>query len=202
MGTRDKRIDSYINTSAPFARPILRHLRQIVHNACPNVEETVKWGMPHFDYNGMMCGMAAFKQHASFGFWKAGLMTDRHKVFSKVSESAMGQLGQLRTLADLPADKILIEYVKEAARLNEEGIKLPKTKKAKKDPEPPDYFLKALAKNKNALRTYEAFTPSNRREYIEWVTEAKTEETRNRRLETAIAWMGEGKIRNWKYVKK
>ncbi len=202
MSSADKRIDVYISKAADFAKPILIHLRGLIHKACPDIEETIKWGMPAFYYKGPMCGMAAFKNHCAFNFWKTALMADKGKIFSnKKEKEGMGHLGKITTLEDLPADKLLIAYIKEAAQLNEDGIKLPP--KAKK-PEPkellvPDYFQKALKKNKQALKTFEKFSYSHKKDYIDWITEAKREETRNKRIETAIEWMAEGKGRNWKY---
>jgi uncharacterized protein YdeI (YjbR/CyaY-like superfamily) len=196
MGKRDPRIDGYIAKSPDFARPILKHLRDVVHEGCPGVEETVKWSMPHFDYHGgPLAGMAAFKAHCAFGFWKGSLIVPG-------SSDAMGQFGRITALSDLPSDKVLIGYVRKAARLNEEGVKAPRpVKHAKKDiPMPPD-LAAALKKNAKARKTYEAFRPSHQREYLEWITEAKTEDTRKKRLETAIGWMAEGKPRNWKYMK-
>ena len=204
MGKTDKRIDDYIKKSAEFAKPILSHLRKLVHNACPSVEETTKWGFPHFQYKGaILCSMASFKQHCAFGFWKASLMSDRDKLFVQ-GEAAMGHLGKITSMKDLPSDKVLTAYIKEAAKLNEEGIKLPTRSKSteKKELTVPEYFKKALSKNKKALSTFGNFSYSNKKEYVEWVTEAKTEETRNSRMETSIEWMAQGKIRNWKYLKK
>jgi uncharacterized protein YdeI (YjbR/CyaY-like superfamily) len=199
---KDHRIDAYISKSQPFARPILKHLRQLIHDTCSEAEETVKWGFPHFEYKGVLCSMASFKQHCAFGFWKASLMSDPHKIFSQ-GDTAMGHLGQIKSLADLPSDKILKEYIKEAVKLNQAGIKLPaKTPSAEKKLTLPGYFKKALSKSKKALKTFEGFSYSHRKEYIEWITEAKSEETRDKRLVTAIEWMAEGKSRHWKYVKK
>ena len=203
---KDKRIDAYIAKSADFAKPILKHFRDLVHKACPDVEETMKWSFPHFDYKGsMMCSMASFKQHCAIGFWKASLMSDSKKLVEKAkSEEAMGHLGRITSLKDLPKDTLLIKYIKEGMKLNEEGIKLsPKTKPAtaKQQLDIPAYFTAALKKNKAALKTFEGFSNSNKKEYVLWVTGAKTEETRNSRLTTAIEWMSEGKIRNWKYLK-
>ena len=205
MGTTDKRIDAYIAKSADFAKPILRHIRELVHRACPDTEEKMKWSFPHFDYEGsMMCSMAAFKQHCAFGFWKASIMEDPKKILETGEREAMGHFGQITSLDDLPSDKIMLSYIKEAMRLNEEGVKLPAKAKSpeKKELEVPDYFLKALKKNKNALSTFEGFSYSNKRDYVQWVVDAKTEETRMNRLTTAIEWMAEGKIRNWKYARK
>jgi uncharacterized protein YdeI (YjbR/CyaY-like superfamily) len=203
MPNTDKRVDAYIAKSAPFAEPILKHLRDLVHTAVPEVEEKMKWSFPHFDHHGMMCSMAGFKEHCAFGFWKASIMSDPKEILGEASESAMGHFGRITSLKDLPSDKTLIAYIKEAAKLNEDGVKLPpRPRMAKKHLDVPGYFMSALKKNKKALKTFEAFTTSHKREYVEWVTEAKTDETRERRLATAIEWLAEGKQRNWKYAKK
>jgi|SRR3990172_2362723 len=204
MGKKDKRVDAYIAKSADFAQPVLTHMRRLVHEGCPDVEETVKWGFPHFEYKGILCSMASFKQHCAFGFWKASLMSDRRDLLSRMGKTAMGNFGQLKSLSDLPPDKILLEYIKEAARLNREEIKLPaRSMPAEKKPlKVPGYFKSALGKNKKASKTFDTFSYSNKKDYVEWVTEAKTDETRNKRLATAIQWMSEGKIRNWKFVRK
>lgn len=204
MGTNDSRVDKYISNAVDFAKPILVHLRELVHEACPEVEEKMKWSFPHFDYKGMMCSMAAFKQHCAFTFWKAPLMKDKKLMANAKSETAMGHLGRISSLKDLPSDKILISYIKEAKKLNNDGIKLPAKANPKKKPElnVPDYFLRVLRKNKNILKVFNDFSPSHKKEYIEWITEAKTEETRNKRIVSAIEWLSEGKTRNWKYIKK
>lgn len=204
MPTKDPRIDLYISNAADFARPILLHLRELIHVACPEVQETIKWSFASFDYKGPMCSMAAFIQHCAFGFWKASLMKDKTLTQNAESESAMGHYGKITSLNDLPADKKIIAHIKEAMMLNEKGIKLPpkKVTKQKKEIAVPDYFLKKLKKNKKAFTIFNAFSPSHKREYVEWIIEAKTDETRDRRMETAIEWMSEGKSRNWKYIKK
>ena len=201
MGTRDPRIDAYIEKSAGFARPILTHLREVVHDACPQVEETTKWGAPHFMYGGgILCSMASFKQHCAFGFWKGSLVVDGN---GKNAEAA-GQFGRITKVGDLPPKRVLAGYVKQAMRLNDEGIKSP-TRSKPKEPKPevavPDFVAAALRKNRKAQATFDGFSPSHRREYVEWITEAKGEDTRQRRLDTAIAWMAEGKSRHWKYAR-
>ncbi len=203
MPKKDPRIDEYINKSKDFAKPVLKHLRSLVHAACPGAEETMKWSFPHFDYKGeMMCSMAAFKEHCAFGFWKAPLMKDPALLANAKSESAMGHLGRITSLKDLPSDKKITGYIKEAMALNEKGIKVAKQKPAeKKELVIPPYFTSAVKKNKKAWATFGAFSYSNKKEYVAWVTDAKTEDTRQKRLEQAIEWMAEGKIRNWKYVK-
>ena len=132
MGKRDKSIDTYILKSADFAVPILTHLHELVHLACPNVEEVMKWSFPNFEYKGLMCHMAGFKNHCSFGFWKGALMKDKSLVKNAASESAMGHLGPIKSLKDLPSDKVMIQYIKEAAKLNDAGIKVEKKKPIKK----------------------------------------------------------------------
>jgi uncharacterized protein YdeI (YjbR/CyaY-like superfamily) len=206
MIKKDLRIDAYIKKSADFAKPILTHLRELVHKACPEVEETIKWGFPCFDYKGPFCSMASFKQHAVFGFWKAKLIKDpKGYLQERANEggTAMGHMGRITSLKDLPPDKVLIDFIKQAKKLNDEGIKIPKPPvKKKTELIVPEYFTKALGKNKKALKTFEDFSYSAKKEYVSWITEAKTEETRNRRMEQAVEWMAEGKERNWKYQKK
>jgi uncharacterized protein YdeI (YjbR/CyaY-like superfamily) len=200
MAQRDPRIDAYIAKSAEFARPILAHLREVVHAACPDVEETMKWSFPHFQYKGMLCSMAAFKEHCAFGFWKGSLIVEQG---GGDAEQAMGQFGRITKLVDLPSKKILSGYVKEAMRLNEAGIEAPSRSKPnapKAAPVIPDDLARALENKPSARATFENFSPSNKGEYIDWITDAKTPATRTRRLETAIQWMAEGKPRNWKYM--
>ena len=199
MPKKDPRVDAYIAKSADFAKPILKQIRKIVHAGCPEAEETIKWQFPTFMYKGMLCGMAAFKEHCTFGFWKHALIFDSKR---KEEESGMGQFGRITSLADFPADKVLLGYIKAAMRLNDEGIKVPKPAKPKKKIElvVPDYLSAALKKNKKACETFENFSYSHKKEYVEWLTEAKREETREKRLETTVAWLAEGKARNWKYM--
>jgi uncharacterized protein YdeI (YjbR/CyaY-like superfamily) len=198
MGTRDPRIDAYIATAADFAKPILTHLRDVVHAACPDVEETMKWSAPHFDYQAeMMCAMAAFKQHCAFGFWKGALVIGK----GKKDESA-GSIGRITAVSDLPSRKVLTGYIKKAMQLNDAGIKVPRPKRPAKKPLPtPPDLARELKRNQAAAAAWGGFSPSCRREYVEWLVEAKTEETRARRRETAVGWIAAGKSRNWKYQK-
>jgi uncharacterized protein YdeI (YjbR/CyaY-like superfamily) len=202
----DKRIDDYIGKSAEFARPILEHLRHLVHQANPDVKETIKWGFASFDYKGPLCSMASFKQHCVFGFWKSKLLHDPEGYLSERSNQggeAMGNLGRITSLSDLPPDEILINFIKEASHLNKDGVKLPQPpKKDKGELVIPDALVNGLKKNVAAQATFDKFSTTNKREYVDWINEAKTEETKARRLETAIEWMAEGKTRNWKYVRK
>jgi uncharacterized protein YdeI (YjbR/CyaY-like superfamily) len=198
MGKKDPRVDAYIEKSADFAKPILKRLRKLIHAGCPTVEESLKWNCPHFLHRGMLCSMAAFKEHCTFGFWKSGLMKSLGR--SQKSEQAMGQYGRITSLADLPADAVIVNQVKEAAELNEQGVKANRAKsKPKKPLKIPAYFGLALKRNAKARATFESFSPSYQREYIEWITEAKTEATRQKRVDTALEWLAEGKSRNWKY---
>ncbi|MCG3164591.1 MAG: hypothetical protein POELPBGB_00350 [Bacteroidia bacterium] len=206
MVKKDPRIDAYIANAQPFAQPILKKLRTLVHKGCPEVEETIKWGMPSFDYKGAFCSMAAFKQHAVFGFWKGSLIKDKHNFLQERANQggeAMGNMGRITSLKDLPPDSVIIDYVKQAKKLNDDNIKLPsRIKKAKPPVEVPDYFIAALKRSKKTLSNFESFSPSHKREYVLWITEAKTEATRVKRMETALEWIAEGKGKNWKYERK
>lgn len=200
MGTRDPRIDAYIARSADFAKPILMSIRETVHSACPDMQETMKWSTPHFTYHGILCGMAAFRQHCAFGFWKGSLILDEG---DRPAEKGAGQFGRLTRVSDLPPRKTLAGYIRKAMRLNEEGVQPPARQKAGTKTRTavavPADLAAALAKDPRARATFEAFSPSHKREYTEWITDAKREETRQRRIETAITEMAEGKSRNWKY---
>jgi hypothetical protein len=197
MGKRDPRVDAYIAKSADFAQPILTHIRDVVHDACPDVEEDMKWSFPHFMYKGMLCGMASFKQHATFGFWKASLLG-----IGKDAD-AMGQFGCLTKVSDLPSRKVLAGYVKRAAALNDEGVKVPREpRKAPKPLRVPAALTAALKKSRKAQAAFEAFPTSHKREYADWIGEAKTDETRDRRIAQALTWIAGGKSRNWKYERK
>jgi uncharacterized protein YdeI (YjbR/CyaY-like superfamily) len=196
-------VDQYINKAKPFAQPILIHLRELVHQACPTVEETIKWGMPTFEYKGLMCGFASFKEHCTFGFWKASLMSDPMLMENAKTEDSMGHLGRINAIKSLPSDKKIISLIKEAMKLNDDGIKVVKAKPiTKKELVIPTEILDAIKKNKKAFATFEAFSQSNKRDYIDWFNEAKTQATKEKRLAQAIEWMQEGKPRNWKYMKE
>ena len=197
MPTVDPRVDAYIKKSADFAKPILIHLRELIHNACPDVTETLKWSMPSFEYKGLLCGFAAFKQHCTFGFWKQSLMES--DAFPQ-NKTAMGSFRRITSLKDLPSDKVMAGLIKQAMELNDKGVKVPKKAAApKKDLIVPDILTEALARNEKAAETFNAFPYSCKKEYVEWISEAKTEPTRDKRLATTIEWLSEGKRRNWKY---
>jgi hypothetical protein len=189
-------VDSYIAGAAPFARPILRRLRRLFHKACPPIEEKLKWGFPCFVYRGLLGGFAAFKHHASYGFWRQDVLPDPHGLFK--SRGPMGS-GRLTAGSQLPPDRVLLGYIRRAVLLNEAGPPPRKRRRPKPLPPVPRDFLLALRKNRKALGIFEAFAPGQKREYLEWITEAKHRSTRERRLATAMGWIAEGKTRNWKY---
>jgi uncharacterized protein YdeI (YjbR/CyaY-like superfamily) len=200
MAKRDPRVDAYIAKAPQFAKPVLTHIRKVIHSAIPEVEESIKWSAPAFEYKGMIGIMASFKEYCALNLWKGPLIL---KHGDKAVDDPAGNFGKLRTVDDLPSDKVLEGYFKQAAKLNEEGISVKKKSTAKKKPPTiPPALASALAKNAKARAAFDAFSPSHQREYIEWITEAKTEETRQRRLETALEWMAEGKSRNWKYARR
>ena len=196
--TTDKRVDAYIAKSADFAKPILEYIRAVVHEGCPEAEETIKWGFPHFMYKGILCSMAAFKQHCALHFWRGDSVIEAK---DNKSDEAMGQFGRIASVKDLPPKRVLLTYVKKAAENKDSGVKpaKPRPAPAKKELVIPDFLSAALKKNKKAQAAFEAFSYSHRKEYVEWITEAKTDETRQRRLATALEWLAEGKSRNWKY---
>lgn len=213
MNHRDPRVDAYIASAAPFARPILEHARAVVHEACPAAGETIKWGMPTFMHAGaILCGMAAFKAHASFGFWKHALVVGEGEGAERVG---MGSFGKLASVRDLPAKRQLAAYVRKAAAINgaaaaaaaagkgaaSRKARAPKAAPVRKPaPEPTPEFAAALRRNQAAAATFKAFPPSHQREYVEWIAEAKRAETRDRRIAQAVEWLANGKPRNWKYM--
>jgi uncharacterized protein YdeI (YjbR/CyaY-like superfamily) len=195
MPKKDRRIDAYIARAGDFAKPILNCIRKLVHATCPDVEETIKWSAPFFEYKGILLATPAFKRHCALIFWKGRLI---------LSKDQKAKLRRLTSISELPGNKILTGYIRKAVELNEAGIKIPLRPKseAKKPVVVPDYFLGALRKNKKALAAFENFSPSHKREYVEWIVEAKREETRAKRLKAALALMIKGKSRNWKYEQK
>ena len=199
----DPRVDTYIEKAAPFAQPVLTHLRNLVHQACPRATETVKWGMPFFlQQSIVLCHLAAFKQHCAFGFWGP----EMKKVLATnglVSSKAMGSLGRITSLRDLPADRLLLRYMSQAAEFVESGQRKKsidrKPKAAKPHVRVPVELSAALKKNKLAAKAFERFSPSCRREYVEWISAAKRPESKERRVVQAVEWIAQGKSRNWKY---
>ena len=203
MSKFNPKVDDYIAKSADFAKPILEYLRKIIHSTCPEVEEVIKWGIPHFDYKGdMMCILASYKQHCSFSLYKAELMSDPKLIESVKAGQKMGYMDKIKTLSDLPAKKTLVAYIKEAMALNENGVKkvAPKSREPKVI-EAPDYFSEKLAANPKAKEIFETKSASFRKDYLIWITDAKTEATRQKRIEESLEWIAEGKGRFWQYEK-
>jgi uncharacterized protein YdeI (YjbR/CyaY-like superfamily) len=199
--TRDPRIDAYNAKSATFAQPILKHLRELVHRAAPDASETLKWGMPFFQSSdALLCGMAAFKAHCTFGFWHQGMKAVLGRDGMN-ADNAMGSFGRIASLEDLPNDKTMLRYIAEAVKLNASGAPARQrtARGAAKELPVPAELAAALKRNKPAAKTFAAFSPSHRNAYVEWIVEAKRDETRQKRLATALEWLAEGKSRNWKY---
>ena len=198
MASRDKRIDAYIAKAAPFARPILTHIRGVVHTACPDVEESLKWGAPAYLHHGILCITAAFKAHCGLVLWRAPLIVGAEK-----SRDARGHFGRITSVKDLPSKGVLVGLLKQAVKLNESGARTSQraTPKKKKPPvRTPADLAAGLRKSAKARAEWEEFSPSMKREYIDWITEAKRPETRAERLKTTLQWVAEGKQRNWKYM--
>ena len=193
---KDPRIDAYIERQADFAQPILRHLRTMLHEACPECEETLKWSSPSFMYEGkILAGFAAFKAHATFGYWSGSQVLEADPK----QQSAMGQFGRLTSLDELPPRATLIALTHKAMRLIDAGVKPVRNKTVKAPFTVPQDLQAAIDAAPAAKATWEAFPPSCQREYVEWVTEAKRDETRSKRLAQTMEWLAEGKRRNWKY---
>jgi uncharacterized protein YdeI (YjbR/CyaY-like superfamily) len=200
------KVDAYIAKAAAFAQPVLTHIRALVHKACPDVEEDIKWGRPFFMHGGtILCNLSAFKQHCAFGFWGAEI----GKVLREdaaLQDGAMGSLGRIASVKDLPPDKQLLGYIRQAAAFIERGqgatwiATQRRVVKAPKPPlEVPVEFTSALRRDRKAAKAYAALSPSCQREYVDWIASAKRPETRDRRIAQAVEWIAEGKQRNWKY---
>jgi uncharacterized protein YdeI (YjbR/CyaY-like superfamily) len=201
MPKEDPRVDNYIRKASPFARPILTHVRRIVHANCPDAEETLKWGMPAFMHKGILCMMAAFKEHCTFGFWHPAMR--KNITTGDKTGNAMGQFGRVVSLSDLPGDKEFARLVRLAVELNDKSDGGPVRSRPKPKPaaQVPEDMAAALRKHPKAQTAFDGFPPSHRREYIEWITQAKRPETREKRMQTMLEWLAEGKSRNWKYQK-
>lgn len=204
MKNANPKFDEYIGKAADFAKPILNHLRQLIHDTCPDVDEIIKWGIPHFDYKGeMMCILAAYGHHCSFTFWKGDLMSDPKLKRNADAKQPNGYMSKITSLADLPPDQELVAYIKEAMVLNENHVKLVIQRKTDKPAvlETPDYFAEKLATNPVAKEIFETKSASFRKDYLIWIIDAKTEATRQKRMEESLEWIAEGKGRFWKYEK-
>ena len=200
MATKDSRVDLYIAGSAEFARPILQHFRKLIHQGCPTAVETIKWGCPFFDYHGLLCGFAAFKAHCSMFFWR-DIDVSRWLPKTNNAGAGMGQFGKITSLADLPKESVLLACVRAAVEQRDApASKVKRARKPGKELPVPADLKKALATNAKAAATFKNFAPSHRREYIDWITDAKRPETREKRLTTTIEWLTEGKSQNWKYL--
>jgi uncharacterized protein YdeI (YjbR/CyaY-like superfamily) len=193
MGKKDARIDAYIAQSANFAKPILTRLRKLIHTACPPVEENMKWRMPFFEHKGILCMMAAFKGHCAIRFWHP----EMRKLFKK--GDSMSHVGRIKKMSDLPGDAKILQYLRRAVELNESGKKATVVRRSAKKLQIPSYITNALKGNKKAQAAFNRFSPSHQNEYIEWITDAKRDETRAKRIATMLQWLAAGKSRNWKY---
>jgi uncharacterized protein YdeI (YjbR/CyaY-like superfamily) len=200
MTTKDPRVDSYIAESADFARPILQHLRKLIQQGCPTAVETIKWGCPFFDYHGLLCGFAAFKAHCSLFFWR-DIDVSRWLTKTNTAGAGMGQFGKITSMADLPKDSVLLACVRAAVEQREApASKIKRARKPGKELPVPADLKKALAANAKAAATFKNFAPSHRRAYLDWISDAKQPTTREKRLNTTIEWLAEGKPQNWKYL--
>lgn len=203
MEKHSPKIDAYIEKSQDFAKSVLEYIRETVHEFCPDAEETMKWSFPHFMYKGkILCAMASFKQHCTFGFWLEKEMKTMHEITRNIEKNSMFSLGKITGIEDLPPKIQLKKAITEAMELTDMGITVKKAAPSKTETKIPDYFQTALNENIKALKVFEKSSPSFRKEYISWIIEAKTEATRNKRMEQSLEWIAEGKSRNWKYEKK
>ena len=202
MATKDPRVDSYIADSGEFARPVLKHFRKLIHQGCPSAVETIKWGCPFFDYQGLLCGFASFKAHCSLFFWR-DIDVSRWLPKTNSAGAGMGQFGKITSLADLPKDSVLLDCIRAAVSQRESpASKMKRARKPGKELPVPADLKKVLGTNAKAAATFKNFPPSHRREYIMWITDAKRPETREKRLATTIEWLAEGKSQNWKYLEQ
>lgn len=208
MKAPDPRIDAYIAGAAPFARPILTKLRRAFHQGCPGVVETIKWGSPAFEHGGLLGGMAAFKSHVAFSLWHGMHIEDPEGLFEEVGNRGMAWI-KIARVKELPPQTVLRAYIGRAVEYGRAVRARPRAPAPKggpgaRRPAPPTppALAAALAEDDAARATFESFPPSAQRDYIEWITEAKRETTRAKRLATTMVWLAEGKRRNWKYERR
>ena len=193
--------ESYIAAAPEYARPILERLRGLFHHVCPDIEETIKWRQPHFEHAGLIGSMAAFKKYVSLGFFKGALLDDPLGILEPIGETGMA-VAKFSSREEMPDDAELVPYIQAAIELNRTGVKRPRsTKPTGSQPEIPEFFRRALEGNAAARATFDGFPPSGRREYLDWINEAKREVTRDKRIAQSIEWLSEGKHRNWKYMR-
>lgn len=206
QGRFNPQFDEYQEAASEFAKPIMAHLRKLVHKQCPAVVEEIKWGIPHFDYKGeMLCIFAAYKNHCSFSFWKESLMSDARLKANPHLKAAKRFLGKLTSLSDLPSDSEVMAFIQEAMALNDKGVKLaPRQAKPAKAAEIaiPDAFAEQLSRHEPANEVFQSKSPSFRKEYVVWIADAKTDQTRQKRIDESLEWIAQGKGRFWKYEKK
>lgn len=203
MEKYNTKVDEYIELSPDFAKPVLHYLRETIHEVCPDAEEAIKWKFPTFMYKGkILCSITAFKQYCSLGFWLHQEMKTIKELETNAEKSNMFSLGKITRMEDLPSKILLKKAIKEAMELTDMGVTMKKAAPSKTEIEVPDYFQAALNTNQKALQVFEKASPSFRKEYINWITDAKTETTRHKRMEQALEWISEGKGRNWKYERK
>lgn len=196
-------VDQYILKSPDFAQIILDHIRFLVHSACPDIQEQIKWGFPNFIYKGkILCHMAAYKQHCSFGFWNSEHLEDQHQILQKIGKTSMGQIGRIESIEQFPDGDIVFDLLKSAMHQIDSGIVPKKSSRASKPIDLPEILSTALNQAPEAKAHFERFTASQKREYIDWIKDAKADATKERRLQTIIEWVSEGKTRQWKYQKK
>lgn len=197
------KVDEYIDKSQDFAKPVLNYIREVVHEFCPDVEEAIKWKFPTFMYKEkILCSMVSFKHYCSMGFWLHNEIKTLREIETEVEKTNMFSLGKITKIEDLPSKPQLKKIILEAMELTDLGVKLKKAAPSKMEAEIPEYFQEALNKNEKALEVFKKASTSFRKEYINWIIEAKTETTRNKRTEQAVEWISEGKGRNWKYERK
>lgn len=203
MHRANPKIDEYIGSAPAFAQPVAAHLRFLLHTACPRVVETIKWGIPHFDCHGeMMCVFAAATRHCSFTFLKQEIMSDPRLRANPGLPAQKRFLGKLTSLSDLPQDPELVAFIKEAMVLNEQGVKLPEREsKGSKEVAVPEEFARRLNADSAARDVFEAKPQSFRKEYLLWIADAKTDTTRQKRIDTSLEWIAAGKGRFWQYAK-
>jgi uncharacterized protein YdeI (YjbR/CyaY-like superfamily) len=200
---RNPAVDAYIAKSADFAKPILQHVRKLMHKGSPKIEETIKWGVPAFERQGIVAMMAAFKKHVAFGFWSEKLIreslgADADRAFPKEAKLGMGGR-RYHARGELPPDAVVVRAVKAAVALNEAGVRPKRVAKKKPPPKAPPYLAAALKKSAKARATWSRLTPGQQREYVDWLVDAKQAATRERRLAQAMEWLAAGKQRYWKY---
>jgi len=192
-----KLIDEAFSKFTGFQKEYCNHLRKLIHKAMPDVKEDWKWG-PNFNVNGMVCGVWGFKDHVKLVFFKGSAMKDTYKLFNQGKENE-GNRSINFSSADKIDDKKIIEYLKEAAEINRKGIKLVK-KEIKVVM--PAILVKALNKDKASKTYFESLAPSHRRDYADYISQAKQEETQLRRLDKVMEMLTDKRTLNDKYMKK